>query len=209
MAIDLDPDRAGQVLDEVGLVFLFAPAFHPAMKELGTVRSELGVRTIFNSLGPLANPAGASRQLIGVGRPELVPLLAEALATLGSERAVVFHSDDGWDELIPGVPARGIEVREGWIRPWKYDPGDVRQAAVNPAELAGGDAASNASMLMALLEGEKGPRRESTLLNAALGLVIADRAGTLAEGYESARAAIDDGRALDSFNRLRAAGAGR
>lgn len=209
VAIDLDPDRAGQVLDEVGLVFLFAPAFHPAMKELGTVRSELGVRTIFNSLGPLANPAAASRQMIGVGRPELVALLAEALATLGSERAVVFHSDDGWDELIPGVPARGIEVREGWIRPWKYDPGDVRQPAVNPAELAGGDAASNASMLMALLEGEKGPRRESTLLNAALGLVIADRAGTLAEGYERARAAIDDGRALDSFNRLRAAGAGR
>jgi anthranilate phosphoribosyltransferase len=207
VAIDLDPDRAGRVLDEVGLVFLFAPAFHPAMKELGTVRSELGVRTIFNSLGPLANPAGASRQMIGVGRPELVPLLAGALAMLGSERAVVFHSADGLDELIPGVPATGIEVREGWTRPWKYDPAEVRQPAVDPAALAGGDASSNAAMLTALLEGEKGPRREAVLLNAALGLVVTDLAVTLDEGYERASAAIDGGRALESFQRLRAAGA--
>lgn len=207
VAIDLDPDRAGRVLDEIGLVFLFAPAFHPAMKELGTVRRELGVRTIFNSLGPLANPAGATRQMIGVGRPELVRLLAEALAMLGSERAVVFHSANGLDELIPGVPATGIEVREGWTRPWNYDPAEVRQTTVDPGELAGGDAPSNAAMLTALLEGEKGPRRETVLLNAALGLVVADLAGTLDEGYELARSAVDEGRALDSFQRLRAAGA--
>jgi anthranilate phosphoribosyltransferase len=207
VAIDLDPDRAGRVLDEVGLVFLFAPAFHPAMKELGTVRRELGVRTIFNSLGPLANPAGAARQMIGVGRPELVSLLAEALATLGSERAIVFHSANGLDELVPGVPAAGIEVREGWTRPWRYDPADVRQAAVDAGELAGGDASSNASMLTELLEGEKGPRREAVLLNAALGLVIADLAATLEEGYERASAAVDEGRAFESFERLRAAGA--
>jgi anthranilate phosphoribosyltransferase len=136
-----------------------------------------------------------------------VRLLAEALATLGSERAVVFHSADGLDELIPGVPATGIEVREGWTRPWKYDPVDVRQTPVNPGELAGGDASSNAAMLRALLEGEKGPRREAVLLNAALGLVVADLARTLDEGYQRARAAVDDGRALDSFERLRAAGA--
>jgi anthranilate phosphoribosyltransferase len=207
VAIDLDPDRAGRVLDEVGLVFLFAPAFHPAMKELGTVRSELGVRTIFNSLGPLANPAGASRQMIGVGRPELVSLHAEALAVLGSERAVVFHSADGLDELIPGVPATGIEVRDGWTRPWRYDPADVRQKPVDPAELAGGDAAANAAMLQRLLEGERGPRREAVLLNAALGLVVADLARTLEEGYGLAVAALDAGRALSSFDRLRSAGA--
>ena len=207
VAIDLDPDRAGKVLDEIGLVFLFAPAFHPAMKELGTVRRELGVRTIFNSLGPLANPAGATRQMIGVGRPELVPLLGEALAMLGSERAVVFHSSDGMDELIPGVPAAGIEVRDGWTRPWKYDPAEVRQAAVDSAALAGGDAASNAAMLTALLEGEAGPRRETVLLNAALGLVVADLARDLAEGYERARTAVDEGRAFESFRKLRAAGA--
>lgn len=207
VAIDLDPDRAGRVLDEVGLVFLFAPAFHPAMKELGTVRRELGVRTIFNSLGPLANPAGATRQMIGVGRPELVPLLAEALAMLGSERAVVFHSADGLDELIPGVPATGIEIRDGWTRPWRYDPAEVRVRAVDPAALAGGDAASNAAMLTALLEGERGPRRETVLLNAALGLVVLDLAGNLDEGYGLAAAALDAGRALSSFERLRTAGA--
>jgi anthranilate phosphoribosyltransferase len=205
VAIDLDPDRAGRVLDEIGLVFLFAPAFHPAMKELGTVRRELGVRTIFNALGPLANPAGATRQMIGVGRPELVRLLADALAMLGSERAVVFHSANGLDELIPGVPATGIEVREGWTRPWKYEPAEVPQKTVDTADLAGGDAPSNAAMLRALLEGEKGPRREAVLLNAALGLVVADLAGRLDEGFERARAAVDEGRALDVFERLRTA----
>jgi anthranilate phosphoribosyltransferase len=168
------------------------------MKELGTVRRELGVRTIFNALGPLANPAGATRQMIGVGRPELVRLLADALAMLGSERAVVFHSANGLDELIPGVPATGIEVRDGWTRPWKYEP-------VDTADLAGGDAPSNAAMLRALLEGEKGPRREAVLLNAALGLVVADLAGRLDEGYQRARAAVDEGRALDAFERLRTA----
>jgi anthranilate phosphoribosyltransferase len=205
VAIELDPDRAGRLLDEIGLVFLFAPAFHPAMKELGTVRRELGVRTIFNALGPLANPAGATRQMIGVGRPELVRLLADALAMLGSERAVVFHSANGLDELIPGVPAAGIEVRDGWTRPWRYDPEEVSQKPVDVGELAGGDAASNAAMLRALLEGEKGPRREAVLLNAALGLVVADLAGELEEGYERARAAVDEGRALDAFERLRSA----
>lgn len=205
VAIDLDPDRAGRLLDEIGLVFLFAPAFHPAMKELGTVRRELGVRTIFNALGPLANPAGATRQMIGVGRPELVRLLADALAMLGSERAVVFHSANGLDELIPGVPATGIEVRDGWTRPWKYEPAEVPQKPVDTADLAGGDAPSNAAMLRALLEGEKGPRREAVLLNAALGLVVADLASRLDEGYQRARAAIDEGRALAAFERLRTA----
>jgi len=203
--LDIDPDRAGKILDEVGLVFLFAPAFHPAMKELGTVRRELGVRTIFNALGPLANPAGAGRQMVGVGRPELVRLLADALAMLGSERAVVFHSSNGLDELIPGVSADGVEVRDGWTRPWKYDPAEVRQATVDPAELAGGDASSNAAMLTALLEGEKGPRREAVLLNAALGLVIAGVADGLEDGYERARSAVDEDRARSAFERLRSA----
>jgi anthranilate phosphoribosyltransferase len=203
--LDIDPDRAGKLLDEIGLVFLFAPAFHPAMKELGTVRRELGVRTIFNALGPLANPAGAARQMVGVGRPELVRLLADALAMLGSERAVVFHSSNGLDELIPGVPAEGIEVREGWTRPWKYDPAEVRQETVDPAALAGGDASSNAAMLTALLEGEPGARREAVLLNAALGLVVAGVADGLEDGYERARSAVDERRALGAFERLRSA----
>jgi anthranilate phosphoribosyltransferase len=201
--VDLDPETAGRVLDEAGLVFLFAPSFHPAMKELGTVRRELGIRTIFNSLGPLANPAGATRQLVGVGRPELVRLLAEALAALGTERAIVFHSENGLDELTPGVGAFGVEVEEGWTRPWRLDPGALAQRPVDLAELSGGDAAENAAMLLRLLEGEPGPRREAVLVNVAAALVVEGRAKDVGEGYERARAAIDGGAAGAGFQRMK------
>jgi len=202
VAIDLDPKSAGETLDEIGLVFLFAPAFHPAMKELGTVRRELGVRTIFNALGPLANPAGATRQIIGVGRPELVRLLAEALASLGAERAVVFHSENGLDELVPGVPAFGIEVRDGWTRPWRYDPATLPQRKVETAELAGEDAQGNAAMLKRLLDGENGARREAVLLNAAAALTVEGRARDIPDGYERAASAIDSGAAREKLERL-------
>lgn len=202
VSVDLDPAAAGRILDDVGLVFLFAPAFHPAMKELGTVRRELGVRTIFNALGPLANPAGARRQLIGVGRPELVRLLAEALASLGGERAVVFHSENGLDEFVPGVAAWGVEVRDGWTRPWKLGAGDLPGRAVSIDELRGGDAEENAEMLRRLLEGETGPRREAVLWNAAVALTVEGSAGTLAEGFERAAEAIDSGAAAEKFSRL-------
>src|SRR5262249_35641382 len=191
------------VLDEVGLVFLFAPSFHPAMKELGTVRKELGVRTIFNALGPLANPASASRQLIGVGRPELVRLLADALASLGAERAVIFHSANGYDELIPGVPAVGVEIREGWTRPWSFDPQTIPQRAVDMRELSGGDASQNAQMLERLLDGEDGARREAVLLNVAVALTVEGRAGDAKDGYEQAREALDKGSARDRFEKLK------
>ena len=207
IAVDLEPDRAGRILDETGLVFLFAPVFHPAMKELGTVRRELGIRTIFNSLGPLANPAGATRQLIGVGRPELTRLLAAALATLGNERAIVFHADNGLDELTPGVGASGVEVEGGATRPWRLAGDALRQAPVGLDALAGGDAAENAGMLSRLLEGEPGARREAVLLNAAVALVVDGRAPGVGEGYDLARAAIDSGAARESFESLRRAAA--
>jgi anthranilate phosphoribosyltransferase len=203
--VDLEPEAAGRVLDEVGLAFLFAPSFHPAMRELGTVRRELGVRTIFNALGPLANPAGATRQLIGVGRPELVRLLAEALASLGSERAIVFHSEAGLDELVPGVPASGVEVLDGWTRPWSFDPAGFGQARVSLEELRGGDASENAHLLVRLLEGEPGPRRETVLLNVAVALVVEGRARDVHDGYGRAAAAIDEGAAARSFERLKEA----
>jgi anthranilate phosphoribosyltransferase len=203
VAVDLDPERAGRILDDAGLVFLFAPAFHPAMKELGTVRRELGVRTIFNALGPLANPAGAARQLIGVGRPELVRLLAEALAALGTERAVVFHSENGLDELTPGVGAFGVEIRDGWTRPWRLEAAALRQRPVDVAELAGGDAAVNATQLVRVLEGEPGARREAVLVNAAAALVVEGRAADVADGYDRARAAIDGGGARERLEDLR------
>ena len=175
------------------------------MKELGTVRRELGVRTIFNALGPLANPAGATRQLIGVGRPELVRLLAEALACLGAERAMIFHSENGLDELTPGVRAWGVEIHDGWTKDWKFEPSALAQRPVSIGELAGGDVAANAAMLVRLLEGEPGARRESALLNAAVALTVAGLARDVGEGYGRARAALDSGAAASVFERLKAA----
>ena len=203
VAIELTPDDAGKQLDEVGLAFLFAPMFHPAMKELGTVRRELGVRTIFNALGPLANPAGARRQMIGAPRSELVSLLADALCALGAEHAVVFHSENGLDELTPGVAAAGVEVRGGSTRAWRLEASALRQRAVSLEELRGGDASQNAAMLGRLLDGEQGPRREAALANAALALVVEGRARDVAEGYERARASVDSGAARSVFDRLR------
>ncbi len=205
VSVELDPERAGRILDEAGLVFLFAPSFHPAMKELGTVRRELGIRTIFNALGPLANPAGATRQLIGVGRPDLTQLLADALVALGTERAIVFHSENGLDELVPGVGAFGIEVVNGGTRPWRLETNGLRQTPVDLEALAGGDAAMNATMLQRLLEGEPGPRRDAVLLNAAAALVVEGRARHIGEGYEQARRAIDSGDARRRFEVLREA----
>jgi len=177
--------------------------FHPAMKELGTVRRELGVRTIFNTLGPLANPAGARRQMIGAPRSELVSLLADALCALGAEHAVVFHSENGLDELTPGVAAAGVEVRGGSTRAWRLEASALRQRTVSLEELRGGDASQNAAMLGRLLDGEQGPRREAALANAALALVVEGRARDVAEGYERARASVDSGAARSVFDRLR------
>jgi anthranilate phosphoribosyltransferase len=205
VSVDLEPLRAGRVLDEVGFVFLFAPAFHPAMKTLSGVRRELGVRTILNVLGPLANPAGAARQMIGVPRPQLVTLLAGALAALDTERAVVFHSGSGLDELVPGAAAEGIEVLGGQTRPWRLDTGGLRLAPVALEELSGGDAAENAAMLARLLDGEAGPRREAVLLNAGLALVVEGSAPDLAEGRERARVSVDSGAAAGCFERLKEA----
>ena len=203
--VDLEPETAGRVLDEVGLAFLYAPSFHPAMRELGTVRRELGIRTIFNALGPLANPAGATRQLIGVGRPELVGLLAGALASLDSERAIVFHSEAGLDELVPGFAAAGLEVRDGGTRLWSFDPAALGQSRVSLEELRGGDAGENARLLGRLLEGETGARRETVLLNVAVALQVEGRARDVRDGYEQAAASVDQGAAGRSFERLKEA----
>ena len=156
--VDLDPATAGRVLDETGLVFLFAPAFHPAMKELGTVRRELGIRTIFNALGPLANPAGATRQLIGVGRPELVRLLADALAALGNERAIVFHSENGLDELVArrrGGRRRGARRLDASLEARRRRPCARRRSRSRSCRAA--TRPRTPAMLVRLLDGEAGP----------------------------------------------------
>jgi anthranilate phosphoribosyltransferase len=193
--LETTPEEVAKDLEARGFAFLFAPAFHPAMKEAAGVRRELGVRTIFNLIGPLANPARPSRQLIGVGRFEVAHLLARAMALLESERTIIFHSENGLDELTPGVPAIGFEIRGPRVDPWRFDPGVLAQRAVAREELAGGDAGDNAAALLRLLGGESGPVRETVLLNSAAGLWVAGAAATLNEGYDLARESIDGGRA--------------
>jgi anthranilate phosphoribosyltransferase len=193
--LERTPEQAEADLDENGFAFLFAPAFHPAMREVAPVRRELGFRTIFNLIGPLANPAGASHQLIGVGDFATARLLAESLALLGSERAVVFHSENGLGELTPGVSAIGFDVRGGRSAPWRFDPGVLAQAAVGAAEIRGGGAEENARILRAMLDGEPGPVRETVLLNAAAALWTAEAARTLHDAYAMAAGAVDSGRA--------------
>ena len=193
--LETTPRGAATDLEERGFAFLFAPAFHPAVKQASEVRRQLGVRTIFNLIGPLANPARPSRQLIGVGKFEVARLLAEAMALLGCERAIVFHSENGLDELTPGVPAIGFEVRGSRLDRWRFDPGVLAQRAVAREELAGGEASDNAAALRRLLGGEPGPVRETVLLNSAAALWVAGSAATLHDGYDAASESIDGGRA--------------
>ena len=205
--IEKSPAEAAAEIDGAGFAFLFAPAFHPAMREVAPARRELAVRTIFNLIGPLANPAGAGRQLIGVGGSDVARLLAGALAMLGTERAIVFHSENGLDELTPGVAAIGFEVRPGRAVPWRFDPGVLAQRPVEAADLAGGGPAENAATLRAVLGGEPGPVRETVLVNAAMALWIAEAAATLHDAYDMAAAAIDSGRAAAVLARASGGGA--
>jgi anthranilate phosphoribosyltransferase len=199
--IERSPEDAAAAIDESGFAFLFAPAFHPAMRELGAARRELAVRTICNLIGPLANPAGADRQLIGVGGSDVARLLAGALAMLGTQRAIVFHSENGLDELTPGVAAIGFEVRPGRAVPWRFDPGVLAQRPVEIGELGGGSPSENAATLRAVLGGARGAVRETVLVNAATALWIAEAAPTLHDAYEMAAEAIDSGRASAVLDR--------
>lgn len=197
------PEEAAHEIESNNFCFLFAPAFHPAMKEIACARRELAVRTIFNLIGPLANPAGATRQLIGVGKFEIAHLLAEALAMVGMSRAIVFHSENGLDELTPGVPAIGFEVKDGRAARWRFDPGVLAQQPVDREELQGGGPEENVKMLESVLGGREGALRETALLNASAALWLCEMAGTFHEAYEIARAAIDEGKALSVFERAR------
>ncbi|MGZ6340254.1 MAG: anthranilate phosphoribosyltransferase [Candidatus Limnocylindrales bacterium] len=201
---DLDPAGAAIALRELGFAFLFAPGFHPAMKHAGPTRREIGVRTAFNLVGPLTNPAGARRQVVGVGDPAAAPRLAAVLRLLGAERALVVHGA-GLDEL----PLDGSGVLYD-VSPDRVDRREVRAAdlglvAASTAALAGGTPAENAALVEAVLGGEQGPRRDVVLLNAAAAFVVAGRASDLAEGIGLGARTIDAGAALGLLGRLRAA----
>ncbi|MFP5298921.1 MAG: anthranilate phosphoribosyltransferase [Actinomycetota bacterium] len=199
--IDLPPDGVRNCIEEVGIGFCFAPVFHPAMRHVGAPRRELGIATVFNFLGPLTNPAGARYQALGVSDPNMLDKMVDTLGRLGSKHVVAFRGDDGLDELSTTGPSRVLELTDGEVRDYIFDPASLGFAPATRADLAGGDATENAALLRSVLEGEKGPRRDIVVLNAAAGLVAAGRANDLAEGVDTAASAIDSGNAAGVLDR--------
>jgi anthranilate phosphoribosyltransferase len=201
--IALDPQSAGELVDRVGIGFLFAPQHHPAMKHAAAARSSLGIRTVFNLLGPLTNPAGVRRQLVGVFSPELTETVARVLAALGSERVYVVHGTDGSDEVSINAPTRVSALEDGAVRTFEFDPRDLGVAKTAPEFIAGGTAVENAALIEQTLAGEKGPRRDSVVLNAAFAAMAAGKADTIEMGVKLARESIDSGLASAKLDVLR------
>lgn len=200
--IQLSPERTAQCLREVGICFLYAPNLHPAMKQVQTVRRELRMRTMFNLLGPLTNPARASGQVVGVYSLDLVEKLAEALSMLGLHRALVVHGLDGLDEITITGPTRIAEAREGSVRSYEVEPEEFGMARATLQEMSGGDAPENAAIIRAIVAGEKSPRRDVVLLNAAAALVAAARADHIGDAIPLARKSIDSGAAAEKLEAL-------
>lgn len=199
--IDIGPDRIADCIREAGVGFMFAPAHHSAMKYVGPTRVELGTRTIFNLLGPLSNPAGVKRQLVGVFSPQWVEPLAQVLKTLGTESAWVVHGD-GLDEITTAGETKVAALENGEVRTFTISPEDAGLPRVKPEALKGADAAHNAVALKAVLAGEKTPYRDIALFNAAAALVIAGKARTVADGMELAARSVDSGAAEAALVRL-------
>jgi anthranilate phosphoribosyltransferase len=201
--IDLEPELVAACLDEVGMGFLFAQRFHPAMRHVAAPRREIGVRTIFNLLGPLTNPAGAKAQLLGVFAREWVEPLAHALGRLGSRRAMVVHGDDGLDELSLTGPSLVAELRDGAVHAYRFDPDAVGLCRCQPADLAGGDAKRNAQIIRAVLGGHgSAAQTDIALLNAAAALYVGGAADGITAGLALARAAVDNGAAAAKLEAL-------
>jgi anthranilate phosphoribosyltransferase len=204
VAINLGPAGVTRCLRDAGIGFCFAQRFHSALRHAAAARRELGVPTTFNFLGPLANPAGATRRTVGVSDPAMAERVVGALAELGVERAWVFYGHDGLDELTTTTTSTVHELRDGRISQFEIDPKALGLPLVDRAALAGGDADLNARVVHAVVDGKPGPNRDIALLNAAAALVVAGVAGDLPDGLEAARASVDEGRAraaLDAFVR--------
>jgi anthranilate phosphoribosyltransferase len=199
--LEVTPDQQRRGLKEAGICFMFAPAHHGAMKHVAPVRAQLGFRTVFNLLGPLTNPAGAQRQLLGVPDTRWVEPFARVLGALGAERAWTVHGQ-GMDELTTTGETQVAEWRDGQVRLFRVTPEAVGLPRASLADLTGGVPAENAAALRALLEGRKGPYRDIVLLNAAAALLVGDKVETLAEGVALAGQVIDDGRALAALEKL-------
>jgi anthranilate phosphoribosyltransferase len=206
--IELGPERVGRCIDEIGFGFMFAPRHHAAMAHVVPARKALGVRTIFNFLGPLTNPAGANRQLLGVADRHYQETIAEALVGLGSTKALVVSAEDGLDEISLGARTRVIEVADGGTTEWFVEASQFGLAPAELDEVAGGAPEENAAAVRALLAGEPGPRRDLVLLNAAAAIYVGGLAADLSEGVAKAAEAVDSGAAASVLDRLIAATAG-
>lgn len=200
--LDLTPAKVARCIDEVGIGFLYAPLLHTAMKHVMAARREMGIRTVFNMLGPLTNPAGANAQVIGVYSADLTEPLARVLAELGTIRAFVVHGADGLDEISNTGESRVSEVREGVVRSFTVRPEDFGMPRATIADLQGGDRFQNAEIIRAILDGQPGPRRDIVLMNAAAALVAGGKARDLREGVARAAASIDSGAARRTLEAL-------
>jgi anthranilate phosphoribosyltransferase len=200
--IDLRPDEVGRCVREAGIGFMFAPAHHPAMKNVGPTRVELATRTIFNLLGPLSNPAGVKRQMVGVFSRQWVQPLAQVLRNLGSQSVWVVHGSDGLDEITLTGPTSVAELEDGEIRTFEVTPEEAGLARCDSEGLKGGDADANAVALQSVLDGKPSPYRDVALLNAAAALIVAGRVKTLKEGVEIGQTSLDSGAAAARLKHL-------
>jgi anthranilate phosphoribosyltransferase len=204
LGVDITLDARGvrRCIDVAGMGFCFAPTFHPAMRHAGPARKELGVRTVFNVLGPLANPGRVRRQALGVGAASLAPLMVRVLKDLGHERALVFYGEDGLDELTTTGRSRVFQLKDGEVSEYELDPRDLGLSRSRSEDLRGGTPPENANLLRQVLDGESGPRRDVVLLNAAAAVLASGRADEWAQALTVARESIDSGRARQVLDRL-------
>ncbi len=206
VSIDAPLEKMQRALAEAGIVFMFAPLMHPAMRHVGPVRRELAIPTVMNIVGPLANPARAGRQVIGVAERERMPLIAGALCALGSVRALVVHGEPGMDEVSPLGETHVMEIRAGAMSEWRVDPGDYGYAGITAAELAGGDPADNARIITEVLAG-RGSRgaAAAVVLNAAAAIYVSQDRAVFADCVATARHALESGAGMQALERLRVA----
>ena len=202
VSIELPPEQVGQCIDEVGIGFLYAPLLHKAMKYVMTARREIRIRTVFNILGPLTNPAGASAQVVGVYQEGLTEVLAQVLNELGSRRAFVVHGLDGLDEISASGESKVSEVRGGHVHTYRVSPEDFGLRRSRLSDLQGGNAAENAQIIRRILNGEEGPKRDVVLMNASLAIAAGGKATDFQEGVKVAAQSIDSGAAMEKLLRL-------
>ncbi len=200
--INVEPEQAEKCLREKGMTFLFAPNYHLAMKNVAGIRQELGIRTVFNMLGPLSNPADIKGQVLGVYDGALTNTIANVLLKLGRERALVVHGDDGLDEITTTTTTMVSEVRDGMVRDYKINPEDLGIKLSKPEDLEGGDSVENAAIIFAILKGVKGPKRDIVVINSAAAFYVGKKVESLKEGVKLAEEIIDSGVALKKLNEL-------